>query len=585
MESRGTTIKVFRRQPEHVTLSSSNPTVEDQELAQRRPTSVEEPCKRLECDSPHNILEPPELQTSGESESNPEEEDDSTFIVVLDEENFPTLQRQQPDQHRKPEHKAETEAVQRKKSKKFKNTSRVTFGLVMTNISGTVTAAPPVRAREQPISALQVSHRVSSQPAPTPDMPAVVAKEQESAAEGPATEEKLQAAETSNKTASTSDIPAEPSVETEVPAAVEGPRTIETSTLPAPAPEPSAVLSKPVAEPHPLLKLIQVTTPTNQKAAQTNTVNNKLTRTQSFLTIPEVEFYKTLGDKDEKISTLQQQNGALLNEVKRLHAYLYQSQQLHSLAANDACRLREEVKKERIKRQEAESSLAQQLDETSKIKAGLTQSVTRLKDQQRDAIRENAALSNEVQQLKKELQNQKDEKEKATDVLYVELRKRERLNADATCTISKLESGLRTEKSRAKEAETSLAVQMEENSKIKAGLLQIQKDFDGQKRQWEQDKTHLLEEQIKTTTNMKEAVMENEKSLENERKQWQEEKSGLLQMLSAMKETLEKKEEERKQSADSLMERITSLEEQMGKIPTKKAKKKSVRKRFLQLFK
>ena len=119
------------------------------------------------------------------------------------------------------------------------------------------------------------------------------------------------------------------------------------------------------------------------------------------------------------------------------------------------------------------------------------------------------------------------------------------------------------------EAETSLSKQMEENSKINAGLLQIQKDFDEQKRHWEQDNRHE-----------RKAVMERQKSLENDRQHWHEEKSCLLQNLSAMKETPEKKEEERKLSTEGLMERIRNLKVQMENIPNKKAEKKICREKF-----
>jgi len=128
-----------------------------------------------------------------------------------------------------------------------------------------------------------------SQPAQIPDIAAVLPNGEETAAEDPATEQKLQLANTSNQTASTSYNPVEPSAETAVPAAVEAPAPVVIS---------NTVCCRATCH----FKTYTSKTSSSQQAVQINTsiVDENLTHTQGLLTIPEYQLHKTLGDRDEK---------------------------------------------------------------------------------------------------------------------------------------------------------------------------------------------------------------------------------------------------------------------------------------------
>lgn len=163
-------------------------------------------------------------------------------------------------------------------------------------------------------------------------------------------------------------------------------------------------------------------------------------------------------------------------------------------------------------------------------------------------VKENVALVNEVEQLKKQLKNQTTKANQEKAVYLAEFSKKEKTERDAVLKNEKLEEAVKTGQERQKEAETHLAQQIGETSRAKTALAQVEKD------------------------------------LNNERQQWQEEKSRLLDSMTTLKKASKEKEEERTKSMDGLMERLMNLESQMENIE-KKPKKKSLRKRFLQVFK
>lgn len=163
-------------------------------------------------------------------------------------------------------------------------------------------------------------------------------------------------------------------------------------------------------------------------------------------------------------------------------------------------------------------------------------------------VKENVALVNEVEQLEKQLKNQTIKANQEKAVYLAELSKKEKTERDAVLKNEKLEEAVKTGQEKQKEAETHLAQQIGETSRAKAALAQAEKD------------------------------------LNNERQQWQEEKSCFLDSITTLKKAFEEKEEERTKSMDGLMERLMNLESQMENVE-KKPKKKSLRKRFLQVFK
>jgi len=89
------------------------------------------------------------------------------------------------------------------------------------------------------------------------------------------------------------------------------------------------------------MKLLRDETTTNQRAAQSNASagGKKFNPTKGLLTVSEYEFHQALGAKDQTILTLQQQNSALLTEVKRLSYLLYKENLIHSFAPKKAQQL------------------------------------------------------------------------------------------------------------------------------------------------------------------------------------------------------------------------------------------------------
>ena len=132
--------------------------------------------------------------------------------------------------------------------------------------------------------------------------------------------------------------------------------------------------------------------------------------------------------------------------------------------------------------------------------------------------------------------------------------------------------------------EMVLAQNMELTFRMEATLVQTNKDLQHKTHQWEEDRSHLLAKQQDETSRLLAALKQAKEDLENERRQWKEEKSLLLESLS--NKTLEEKEG----ASGSLTDRMADLERQMEEIEIeakepKKSKKKSLWKRFRQLFK
>lgn len=148
-------------------------------------------------------------------------------------------------------------------------------------------------------------------------------------------------------------------------------------------------------------------------------------------------------------------------------------------------------------------------------------------------VKENVALVNEVEQLKKQLKNQTTKANQEKVVYLAELSKKEKTERNAVLKNEKLEKADKTGQEKQKEAETHLAQQIGETSRAKAALAQAEKD------------------------------------LNNERQQWQEEKSHFLDSITTLKKASEEKEEERTKSMDGLMERLMNLESQMENVEKK----------------
>ncbi len=124
-------------------------------------------------------------------------------------------------------------------------------------------------------------------------------------------------------------------------------------------------------------------------------------------------------------------------------------------------------------------------------------------------------------------------------ILQLEIIERESTEKEVLRKVRKLEETLDKEKDRQKEVESSLAHQREENSRLVAALVQAEED------------------------------------LKRDTLKWEEEKSRLLQCI---------KEQQQETKRDHLRNRTVELEQKMVEI-NKKPKKRSLWKRFLQLFK
>ncbi len=93
-----------------------------------------------------------------------------------------------------------------------------------------------------------------------------------------------------------------------------------------------------------------------------------------------------------------------------------------------------------------------------------------------------------------------------------------------------------------------------------------------------------LAHQTAENTKLRDALIQTQRQLESQQLQWQEERSRLLQTLSDVHHTLQEKKRDLDTKCNGVMDRIVELEERIKRFD-KKAKRPSLWRRFLQLFK
>ena len=213
------------------------------------------------------------------------------------------------------------------------------------------------------------------------------------------------------------------------------------------------------------------------------------------------------------------------------------------------------------------------------------QRITGEKEEQISKLaKEKQALLKEVKRLKLMLEKETKEANLQHGFLKAELSKQGKTNKEASHKIGQLEKALEAEKEHNKEMDVVLAQQTDKMFRIEVNLAEANVDLHCKRNQWEEDRSRLLAEQRDETSILMAALKQAKEDLENERHQWKEEKSLLLDSLHNNKKTLEEKEGARGGS----METMSDLERQNDEIEAqepKKTKKRSLRKRFLQLFK
>ncbi|CAK6962815.1 pollen-specific leucine-rich repeat extensin-like protein 2 [Scomber scombrus] len=186
--------------------------------------------------------------------------------------------------------------------------------------------------------------------------------------------------------------------------------------------------------------------------------------------------------------------------------------------------------------------------------------------------KEKGALLEEVEQLKQLLQVQKNDANLQNGFFQAELAKQAGIQKEASLKIQMFDMALATERNQCEEMEMVLAQLMEDNFYMETSLSQKNEDL--------QHKSCLLVEKESENAGLVAALNQAKEDLENERRQWMEEKSSLLESLNEDNMA----HEEEKVVETALMDRMSDLERQMDQIDAKEPKRKSLRKRFLQLF-
>ncbi|XP_038128494.1 girdin-like [Cyprinodon tularosa] len=274
-----------------------------------------------------------------------------------------------------------------------------------------------------------------------------------------------------------------------------------------------------------------VVTPSQPALVRTPTAD---TSTTPLITLPESEFYATLGSKDNIISGIQQQNANLLGNIRYLgnkcHKLETENQQMNERVTQ----LENELTADRKKLEDAEKSLifkdtvisglqqqnaslsgnitfygselskmhtlnklqterAKQLEsELIAARKKLQETELCLKSSEGDVLPEKKDSTEEVMKLNQTIENLQTEHESELALLHDKQIRTDKGRRDAIRRADQLKVNLMSEKNKAGENEICLAKQMEETSVLQATLLQMQKDFDEQKQQWEREKCRLL---------------------------------------------------------------------------------------------
>ncbi|XP_035982299.1 cingulin-like protein 1 [Fundulus heteroclitus] len=254
----------------------------------------------------------------------------------------------------------------------------------------------------------------------------------------------------------------------------------------------------------------------NKKARQ---LESELTTERKKVQEAEISFRQlALGVKAAPVHQHEddQEKKALRDEVMRLTqivekqqteheddvAVLYDERIKTNKDRRDAIRRADQLKvsliAEKNKTREIEICSAKQMEEISKLQAALLKVERNLEEQRQQWEQEKLCLltnnqeTSEVEQLKYQLQEQTVKHEDQVAALYNQLIRKNKESQDAIKRAEQLKEDLTEEKNRAKEAEDCLAQQKEETSNLQAALVLMERTLEDQRRQWEQEKSHLL---------------------------------------------------------------------------------------------
>ncbi|XP_018518182.1 myosin-4-like [Lates calcarifer] len=280
---------------------------------------------------------------------------------------------------------------------------------------------------------------------------------------------------------------------------------------------------------------------------------------QSILQIPELLFHQLLDEKEQKIYLLQRGKEALNKKVDRLKVELAgvkeEKMERETELSLKIKELQEALNNEKKCRMEMEASLARRAEEMAQ-----------------NALAENkeetTSLKEKLAQVQEDLDKSLRQWEEEKTLLLAQK------NEETSSLIKKI-SQAKEELKKEKEEETT---------SLKEKLAQVQEDLDKSLRQWEEEKTLLLAQKNEETSSLMQKISQAKEELNKERLQWQEERSCLLESVNVMKQALQEKEEQRQKHEEELSRRLAQLEDLVSNMPEKKPKRRSLGRRFIQIF-
>ncbi|GLD68019.1 myosin-4-like protein [Lates japonicus] len=136
---------------------------------------------------------------------------------------------------------------------------------------------------------------------------------------------------------------------------------------------------------------------------------------------------------------------------------------------------------------------------------------------------------------------------------------------------------------RAEEMAQNALAEKKETTSLKEKLTQVQEDLDKSLRQWEEEKTLLLAQKNEESSSLMQKISQAKEELKKK------DSSGgrntcLLESVNVMKQALQEKEEQRQKHEEELSRRLAQLEDLVSNMPEQKPKRRSLGRRFLQIF-
>ncbi|CAB1421311.1 unnamed protein product [Pleuronectes platessa] len=301
--------------------------------------------------------------------------------------------------------------------------------------------------------------------------------------------------------------------------------------------------------------------------------NGNSTGKQPMILIPEVEFNRILGEKNQEIAHLLHDNSYFVYKLKQMREWSIEAEARQRDIVLKNYQLERCLTAENGKRQWVES----------RLKAALTRSQEELEAERSQWNKEKLQLQESLRAATRaaKLQSQWERDEfrlqikqlQVTSSLRAELsRSKEELEAERSLW-NKEKLDLQESLTAATQA---VDEQEEEISKIRSALAQAVKETEQARSQWDRDETRRQEEQLQVTSSLRAELSRSKEELEAERSLWYQDKLQLQVSLRAAKQAaaslfVEKCREKQEKEI---------MENQLIELQKIKAKKKSVFKRF-----